>query len=65
MVDDKDTIKIHDWELDQSIVTFKNNNPGYSRVSSLLFINESDSDLIMVGSSRFVLMVRRWLYKVV
>ncbi|EDO16496.1 hypothetical protein Kpol_513p12 [Vanderwaltozyma polyspora DSM 70294] len=51
VADERDYITVYDWEKDSVISRFSNGNPFGTKVTSLKFINEDDSSLLMTGSS--------------
>ena len=60
VTDDRDTVSIWDWQQNQLLSRFSNDNPKGSRINDARFVNEDDHQpLLMVGSSDGVLKVYR------
>ena len=49
--DERDCITVYDWNEDTVLSKFSNNNPFSTKITSLTFLNEDDSTLLLSGSS--------------
>ncbi|KAJ3276836.1 hypothetical protein HDV01_002891 [Terramyces sp. JEL0728] len=54
LVSDNNSICVIDWETRQPLHVISNQNPARSRITSLKFINEEDSSILLVGSDEGV-----------
>ena len=46
-----DTISVHNWETSSKSCVFTNDNPNSSQITSVQFINEDDSALLLAGTN--------------
>lgn len=49
--DERDTVRIWDWESSRLVNRFSNGNPVRTKMTGIKFINEDDKALLMTGSS--------------
>lgn len=49
--DEKDTVTVWDWEKNEVVTKFSNDNPFGTKITDLKFMNEDDLPLVMTGSS--------------
>lgn len=59
VTDNRDTVCVWDWQHQQRLNRFSNNNPDGSKITEVRFINEDDQALLMTGSSDGVLKLFR------
>ncbi|KAJ5095649.1 Armadillo-like helical [Penicillium alfredii] len=59
VADDRDTIRIWDWQAHKRLNQFSNGNPAGSKINEVRYINEDDQALLMTGSSDGVLKLFR------
>jgi regulator-associated protein of mTOR len=59
VTDDRDTVKVWDWQQGRSLNHFSNGNPVGSKISEVRLINEDDQALLMTGTSDGVIKLFR------
>ncbi|CCE65564.1 hypothetical protein TPHA_0L02130 [Tetrapisispora phaffii CBS 4417] len=55
--DERDCITVYDWANDDVLNKFSNDNPYGTKITSLKFLNEDDSSLLLTGSSDGILKI--------
>ncbi|ODV60408.1 ubiquitin-binding TORC1 subunit KOG1 [Ascoidea rubescens DSM 1968] len=57
--DDKNIVKLWDWNKNEDLSNFSNNNPIGSKITDIKFLNEDDKSILLVGSSDGVIKIYR------